>query len=211
MRVNQPVQCAAVFESTTSGTHTALFMDSKTGDFVGAGRQWLYNTSNITFTATPTDTNSLGVTIRVSGDTFWTLSFDAPGTAALGPGQYFGAIRYPFNGFLAGIDVSGDGRGCNRETGSFVVYEVGFGPDGSVQRFAADFEQHCENSDAGLFGAIRYNSTTASLVPFAAAYPSYRLTIPRPAHGAVAADGIIVQCDAGPVRAHAGRAGARWP
>src|SRR5262249_31312595 len=36
--------------------------------------------------------------------------------------------------------------------------EVAFNPDGSVQRFAADFVQHCERLEPALFGQVRFNS-----------------------------------------------------
>ena len=61
-----------------------------------------------------------------------------------------------------GLDVSGQGRGCNTSSGSFVVREAGYGPSGEVVAFAADFEQHCEGFAAALLGSIRFNSS----VPF---------------------------------------------
>lgn len=58
-----------------------------------------------------------------------------------------------------------------------MVLEAAYGPDGTALHFAADFEQHRENAGPGLFGAIRYNSTIASLQPFGGAYPRYQLTV----------------------------------
>jgi len=59
-----------------------------------------------------------------------------------------------------------------------------------VERLAVDFEQHCEDADAALFGALRYNSTVSTLIPFDGGYPDYRLTIAPPAHGSVTGDGV---------------------
>ena len=47
------------------------------------------------------------------------------------------------NGASPGITLSGDGRGCNTLKGRFEVLDVAYGSDGTVQRFAADFVQHC--------------------------------------------------------------------
>ena len=85
---------------------------------------------------------------------------------------------------------SGSGRGCNELTGQFVVREIELAPGGSVLRFAADFEQHCEDMNPGLFGAIRYNSTISDLTPFEGNYPVYELTVTPPDHGRLTATGI---------------------
>ena len=98
-----------------------------------------------------------------------------------------GASHFPIPD--VGLDISGMSRGCNTLTGRFVVLEVEYAGE-DVTRFAADFEQHCENQDAALFGAIRYNSTISDLVPFGGQYPLYQLTLDVPFHGRVSASGI---------------------
>lgn len=57
-----------------------------------------------------------------------------------------------------GLSVSGAGRACNSATGRFVVFEADFSPSGEIERFAADFEQHCESRVPALFGSVRFNS-----------------------------------------------------
>jgi hypothetical protein len=75
-------------------------------------------------------------------------------------------------------------------TGRFLVREVVFSGSGNVERFAADFEQHCEDADPGLFGVIRYNSTVSTLVPFEGMYPSYRLTTTFSGNGSITGGGL---------------------
>ena len=76
--------------------------------------------------------------------------------------------------------------GCNELTGRFEILDISIASDGTVQRFAADFEQHCEDAVAGQFGAIRYNSLAGgTIVPFGGAYPSYQLAVTPAAHGRV--------------------------
>ena len=95
--------------------------------------------------------------------------------------------------------MSGLGTGCNELTGRFVVLEAVVASDGTVQRFAADFEQHCHDIVPALVGAIRYNSTITEFVPFAGAYPSFLLSMTPPINGRVTATGmncggIATQC-----------------
>ena len=66
------------------------------------------------------------------------------------------AERFPFeaNG-RPGLDVSGDGRGCNTLTGRFRITEATIGPTVS---FTAAFEQHCEGGTAALRGCVHYQA-----------------------------------------------------
>ena len=116
------------------------------------------------------------------------VDFSAPEGQQLLAGYYRAARRYPFMP-LNGLSVSGFSRGCNRLTGRFVVLEVAIAPNGIVDRFAADFEQHCEDAVPALVGSIRYYATVDDVVPFGGAYPSYQLTVVPPAHGRVAGGG----------------------
>ena len=188
--VNQPKQCEAFFESLTSpSAHSSLFIDSRSGDPVGQGLQWFYMPGNSRWSAFPINTfDGRGVNITIDGATRWSLDFDADGRRELTPGTYLGAIRYSQNGQGAGLSVNGSS--CSTVTGRFVVHEVEFGAAGSIVRFAADFEQHCDDRDAGLYGSIRFNSTIPSAPPFGGAYPDYRLTIVRPDRGTVSGPGI---------------------
>jgi hypothetical protein len=45
-----------------------------------------------------------------------------------------------------GLDVSGDGRGCEDIAGSFKVFQVSYDPDGSISRFSAAFQQLCDDA-----------------------------------------------------------------
>jgi hypothetical protein len=61
-----------------------------------------------------------------------------------------------------GIDVFGDGRGCNTDAGRFLVSDFALNPDGTIARLAIDFEQHCEGAPPALYGSFRYNSSVAA-------------------------------------------------
>ena len=187
VNVNQPKRCAAFFESLTSASaHSSLFVDSRTGDPVGQGVQWFYVPDNSRWAG---NGDGRSVRIEVVGTTRWSLDFTADEGRLLTPGTYLGAVRSSFSEPRAGLSVSGVSS-CGAVAGRFVVHEVDFGPNSTLLRFAADFEQHCDNRDAGLYGAVRFNSTIPSAAPFNGSYPDYRLTITRPEHGTVAGPGI---------------------
>lgn len=188
VRLNGPKSCAALFEpQTSSALRTLWYWDSQPGDYVGGGSQALYSLSNSQWTLS-SDSNGRHVSVKVeAGTAYWTANFSSSEPLAVG---YYGAARrYPFTPFN-GIDVSGSGRGCNQETGRFVILELALGPGGTVQRFAVDFEQHCEDRVPALFGAIRYNSTIDEVLPFGGDYPSYRLSLTPPVNGHVGAAGL---------------------
>ena len=198
IHVNGPRTCSAFFEPLVSASPRSLFFwDSQPGDFVGGGRQGVYSPSNSQWTLAVENTNHVSVTID-DGPEHWRLDFSAPVGQPLAAGYYSAARRQPFTAFN-GLDVSGSGPGCNELTGRFVVLEIVVASDGTVQRFAADFEQHCHDIVPALVGAIRYNSTITEFVPFAGAYPSFQLSMTPPINGRVTATGmncggIATQC-----------------
>src|SRR6185436_9243638 len=115
----------------------------------------------------------------------YALDFTAPVGQVLQPGDYVNAIRYGFeSASRPGMDVRGNGRGCNVISGRFRVYEVHFDSGGKPDVFAADFEQHCEGRAAALYGAIRFNSTRGVLLPFDGAFlPRTIVVIGTPLYG----------------------------
>jgi hypothetical protein len=184
---------AVLYAAASAPAHaqtTALFLDSKPGDFIGQGFEYNYTPAEAAFQATRNGKN--GVTVSVVGPSFsfdWLLSFSAAGDAPLAAGSYTAAQRYPF-AQGNGLAVSGMHRGCGDLTGRFLVREIVLAPDGAVLTFAADFEQLCGGADGALFGAVRYNSTVSTLRPFDGAYPIYQLTIAPDAHGRVTSSGL---------------------
>jgi len=76
-------------------------------------------------------------------------------------------------------------------SGRFVVREANYAIDGTVNSFAADFEQHCEGAEAALFGSVRINSNAPTASP-ATASPTPPLTpTPRQCPGDCGGDGMV--------------------
>ena len=137
---------------------TQLYLNSQRGDYIGQGQQKSEFGIGRTVFAFQSG-HSVNVQFNGAGADFWFVDMSAAGTAELMPGDYPGATRYPFNtGSSPGLSVSGEGRACNALTGRFVVLDAAFGANNTIDRFAADFEQHCEGLSPALFGSIRIHS-----------------------------------------------------
>jgi hypothetical protein len=136
-----------------------LELISDPGDYIGGGQHLTFTPADGSFTAATNFDG--GVTVRFSGGThFWTCDFAPLEGQPFTVGAYVGATRFPFQGPQEpGLSVTGDGRGCNRSTGRFVVLELERGPSNTITRFAADFEQHCEGAQPALLGSIRFASS----------------------------------------------------
>jgi hypothetical protein len=158
---------AGTAHAQTVATASVSF-SGDSGDYISQGKSHSYSSSK----GDALDvSSSAGSTVSISVNAYngdsWSLDFDAPGTpdrpvpghpAVLAPGTYAGAHRFPFNGNGPGLDLSGDGRGCNELTGSFTIIKAVFGPDSYVQTFDATFVQHCEGGAPAARGEIHISN-----------------------------------------------------
>jgi hypothetical protein len=135
-------------------------MSGDAGDYITQGLSYSYS-------AAAGDTlNATGgpaifhLNINGANGDWWSLDLAAPTGQTLQPGVYDGATRYPFNGSGAGLDVSGNGRGCNTLTGSFTIQSYKPGSNGAVEEMQASFEQHCEGAAAALRGSVTIGNPT---------------------------------------------------
>jgi len=136
---------------------SVLAMSSRPGDAIGQGQQYLFTIANGTITATRGTDNAVTVNV-VNGDN-WKAAFAAPNKTTLTPGNYPNAGNYPLQpAGSPGLNVSGAGRSCIAK-GNFQALKASYNTDGSPKVFATNFEQHCGNAAAALFGWARYKST----------------------------------------------------
>ena len=169
---------------------TVLVFQSEPGDYIGDGISATYTAAGSqTFTVQRNYRGGISADIRTGDPSiWWTLHFAASTGVPLTPGYYPGALRYPFAP-LAAMDISGSGRGCNQATGRFLVRELIYGADGEVVRLAVDAEQHCQDRNAALFAALRYNSAVPTDM-FPGSIGRYGINITPSPHGLVTGDGI---------------------
>lgn len=157
---------ASLLSPVAYGTtpQTFITLISQPGDYIGQGITQTYTAANGTFSVS-NSSDSASVSFHTSDySQFWYLDFGSPSTGKFGRGEFDGAQRTAFRSpTRPGIDVSGDGRGCNIATGRFLVSDFALNLDGTIARLAIDFEQHCEGATPALYGSVRYNSSVAAI------------------------------------------------
>jgi hypothetical protein len=149
---------ALVPSARATDTDTFLTLNSQPGDFVGGGITQTFTPGDGTFTV-GADIGGAAVSFHTPDfSSSWDLIFGPPKSETFRQGEYEGAQNFfglPTAPLMA---VGGDHRGCNVITGRFLVSELALAPDGTLQRLAIDFEQHCEGAQPALFGSVRFNS-----------------------------------------------------
>ena len=172
---------------------TALLVDSQAGDFVGGGLSRTWVAGELTFSVVWSKRSDVIVRAgnRSSGGTTeWDLQFTSPAGTELTPGTYeYTSNRGGNSPFRPSLTIASE-RGACTATGRFVLYEIGFDSAGMLTNLAADFEQHCNDAVPALFGALRFNATRISLVPFDGVYPVYALHVNPSAFGRVTGGGL---------------------
>ena len=148
-----------LFGTSSYGQVTSLTLNSDPGDFIGGGQFTFLTPSDGSFSASQNFDQGVSISFFGQPGVFWFLDFAAPNNQLLTVGSYLGATRFPFQSTsVPGLDVDGDGRGCNTLTGSFQVLEISYGPGTTINSFDATFEQHCEGAAPALHGEIRFNA-----------------------------------------------------
>ena len=131
---------------------------SDAGDYIGGGVNERYDGATTLFRSF--EQYGGGIRVDVSGERDdWTIVLLPPAGTVLTEGIYLDAQRAPFaDPGHPGLDVYGDGRGCNTLTGSFEILAIRFGDAGRVKRLHATFEQHCDGTTPALRGELRFHA-----------------------------------------------------
>jgi hypothetical protein len=170
---------ATVVSLTTSAAYAATTVtsyaySSTAGDWIGQGlsNSYVSPASSISIVS---GSNAGELTVQVtSGSEWWYISLAAPSGSTLVPGSYLNAERAPFRSAgHPGLDVSGNGRGCNRIFGQFVLRSISADASGSITELDASYVQHCETATApALTGTIRVQAPTAAPTTLVATNPA---------------------------------------
>jgi hypothetical protein len=144
-------------------TGNYVYLQSDSGDYIGAGRTYLYRSSNAVVTITG---SGLAVDVNVSGNESWNGSFRLPsGAETLQAGYFQNLTRAPFaDPAVGGIDWFGEGRGCNTIKGWLVIDRVEL-TAGAVTAIDLRFEQHCEGGTAALRGELHWSAGDTTGAP----------------------------------------------
>ena len=146
-----------------------LIIDSQPGDFIGRGRRQMFTSADGEFTFGDNQRGGVSVFFRTPNfDQFWIMEFSPPYGQTLAVANYVDAIDFP-HAFTdqPGLFVAANGYGCQGRNGSFEIKQLRWGPDRTVEAFAAEFEFHCYGTDPALFGEIRFNPAVTLSAPLA--------------------------------------------
>ena len=146
----------------TTTPATALFLDGQAGSgSIWGEQQKTLEPPGYLFLHEWSTPHQIQFNVRTEAYTDWYgLRFAAPSGEDLAVGAYEGAVRTPVAG-EPGLDIDGNGAGCNTVTGRFEVLDIAFDAEGGLDRFAVDFEHHCEGGPAATYGSLRYQSSVA--------------------------------------------------
>lgn len=151
----------AAAPANAAPTNVAV-MYSEYGDFIGQGRDLMFRGRRGVRASVLG--GELGVSLTGGSDGFGMSLAPAPGKR-LTRGVYDRAQRTPFRDpKRAGIDISGNHRGCNEIAGRFEIKDLAI-RRGVVTRLWLVFEQHCEGSLPALFGEVRIGRPEPGGVP----------------------------------------------
>ena len=180
-------------------TATIVTMASQAGDDIGGGQQTAFVPGSSTVTAAPDPKHTqLSFNVSGAGGHNYTFTFAAPTGQALAPGLYTDAMRTPFRAAThPGIDIYGDGRGCNTDSGTFRVRDIAWGVNGTLKRLSLTYEQHCEGAIPALFGEVRYKEPATGPVVLAPSHLDFPAAYP---HAATVATVAVVNRAATPTK-----------
>lgn len=174
--------------SATPASGNYVYLSSPPGDFVGAGRTYVYTAADAVLRVTAP--NSRLLSVSVDGDENWSGDFAVMDTLQhVEPGYYGDLERYPFNNPVrGGLSWSGNGRGCNTLTGWFVIDDITYA-SGTIETIELRFEQRCDGG-APLRGAVRWTVDDPTQPPGPQQPPPANLW--KPAPGATPTSGNYV-------------------
>jgi len=155
------------------GGTTEMALQSDPGDWIGGGMSSRYDESNADITASGSR-ESLSFSVAGDDGSDMTADFVAGHNDILVPGStYVEASRYPFNNTGTGMDVSGNGHGCNTLSGQFTITDLAFDPAGNLLDAGVTFVQHCEDGTPALRGIFEWRARTpAVLAPWNISLPT---------------------------------------
>lgn len=143
-------------DAHASDAPASLTMHSDPGDFFGQGNDYSYSRpkdqvwANIGY-----NQSVIYATVNGLDGSQWTVQLAAPDSQPLQPGNYPDAEGAPFQqAGYPGIQVN-EGFTCQTVTGQFDVLDIEY-TNGTLSRFDATFEEHCNGAAAALTGEIIY-------------------------------------------------------
>ncbi len=148
-----------------------LIVEGTDTTFIVGSEGLSLDNTNSSFTTSRSGASNTGitVTIQLNSGSQYSLDLTRPSfeidperEQPLSIGTYLMATRAPFNRPLAGLDFSGNGRGCGSLRGSFRIFDIEFDTDGELSKLLADFQQFCGSNTESINGSIHLDFTLAN-------------------------------------------------
>jgi hypothetical protein len=145
-----------------SAPRTEVRVDSDQGDYIFGGGRFLFRPPAAQVGVSRTYSGGVSVSFSDSPSGFgWDLRVMPATGKTLRKGRYPGAERFASD-TSPGIDLSGQGRGCNQTAGEFTVHQLRTDPLGEIRRLELTFVQRCEAGVAGARGRVLLNAVPVS-------------------------------------------------
>jgi hypothetical protein len=146
---------SGISDPTCAGAGDVAYFDGDPGDYIHPGVDTITQ-GNWSYTATPTNVAIHVDPTDAAQGLWWDFTFESsmlPGSPALTIQDYPNTERWPFESpGHPGLDITGDGRGCNMSAGDFKITD--FTLQGStLVSFTASFTQYCDGGPA-LHGCV---------------------------------------------------------
>ncbi|HVQ87180.1 MAG TPA: hypothetical protein VMT88_03265 [Actinomycetes bacterium] len=173
---------AALPSEAAVDTQTFVTMYSTTGDSIGQGNNYAYSepVDDIGGNVMTAENDMIEMIVDGANGDWFFLTFASVRGEPLAVGTYTNATRASFRDDVSpGIDVAGDGRGCNKAFGEFTVRDIEFsGTD--LTKLSLSFVQHCEfKNSPPIFGEVVFGedalAAPAHVVPWNVDWPSQEL------------------------------------
>lgn len=191
--VTPPANLWKPADGVTPETGGYVYLESESGDYIGAGVEYLYTRTDTVISVGEIDGR---IAVTVDGDESWTGSFQAMDFMNQVEAGYYGGLqRFPFhNPVKGGLNWSGEHRGCGTLDGWFVVDSITY-EGGALETLDLRFEQTCAGFDAALHGQIHWEASENVEVPSPVVPPA---GLWEPAPGATPASGNYIYLESDP-------------
>jgi hypothetical protein len=164
----------------------ALLSDAQDPIGQGLDRLWSGADDDWWMSLGPQSDGVVDVELTAKRDgTSWDFEFAPPPGQRFVPGGIYTGIQRATSRTAghAGIDISGDGRGCNDDSGEFEVRDVAYGADGNVTRLDVVFIARCDESQTGaMWGEVHVGEPDPGapiIIPSIVRWPETNFGRPR--------------------------------
>ncbi len=189
-----PASLWAPAPGVTPASGDYVYLESEAGDFIGGGGTYSFTRANALLSIAMSGARlQIGV---AAGQVGFNGSFLPMNTVmALQPG-YYPNLQYPvINPVRGSLEVSGNGRGCNRTQGWVAIDRVSFNA-GQLSELELRFEQRCDGATAALRGKLRLTGNDTTVPPGPVQPPPAGLWTPPAGAVPPTGDFIYLQSDA---------------